>query len=161
MSNWFNNLLPREKTIFITGLLIVIVFLLYEFAWVTASGQIKQLQSRVGTTQHQLEELQQIAIKYHSLDDIEEPASEKFHGPILSIIDSSSRDYGLKNHIKSLTPNGNNQVRLTFKQADFNNLIEWLTDVSLEAGLLIMQIDVNQADEEGLVDVNLTLARKS
>jgi len=87
-------------------------------------------------------------------------SSKNFEGadkPLLTLVSSTAKD----SHIafKRFQPDGENVVKLWMEHIEFNNLLFWLHHIERKNGILIQDISVDQAKEEGFVDVRLTLQR--
>jgi len=77
--------------------------------------------------------------------------------PLLTLVSATAKD----SHIafKRFQPDGEGSVKLWMEHIEFNNLLFWLHRIERKNGILIQEISVEQAKEEGYVDVRLTLQR--
>ncbi len=60
---------------------------------------------------------------------------------------------------KRFQPEGDSVLKLWMEHIGFNNLLIWLNDIDKKNGMSVKEISVEQAKDEGYVDVRLTLAR--
>jgi type II secretory pathway component PulM len=87
-------------------------------------------------------------------------SSKNFEGvdkPLLTLVSSTAKD----NHIafKRFQPDGENVVKLWMEHVEFNYLLFWLHHIERKNGISVQDISVEQAKDDGFVDVRLTLQR--
>jgi type II secretory pathway component PulM len=87
-------------------------------------------------------------------------SSKNFEGadkPLLTLVSSTAKD----SHIafKRFQPDGENVVKLWMEHVEFNYLLFWLHHIERKNGISVQDISVEQAKDDGFVDVRLTLQR--
>ncbi len=79
-------------------------------------------------------------------------------GPSLfALADSSARDAGLKNSLKSLTPIDEKRVKVDLEVADFDVIVTWIEKLDAEHGVDVVEWSVNRELVPGMVSSRMIL----
>lgn len=76
---------------------------------------------------------------------------------LLTLVSSTANEHQIS--FKRFQPEGDTVLKLWMEHISFNNLLIWLNDIDKKNGILVNEISVEQAKDEGYVDVRLTLIR--
>lgn len=76
---------------------------------------------------------------------------------LLSLTDQTARAAGLAGALSRIEPVNNDEVSVWLNGASFDEVMAWLSDLSIERGVHIDQLSVNRATDPSSVDVRLTL----
>jgi general secretion pathway protein M len=77
---------------------------------------------------------------------------------LLSVADQTARASGLAGSLTRIEPVNDNQVNVWLDGASFDQVMVWLSELSLEWGIRVDQLTVNQASDALTVDVRVNLA---
>lgn len=157
MLNWFNSLQSREQRMLMLGVSAVVVFFLYQLVWQPVQDQVAKLSEQVTAQQQQYVELAGIIQQYKALPEMKNTGLK--NASQLSIVDSTSKSFGIRNAVKRLTPEGEGKVRVRLEDVISDKAFQWLAAISREHGLQVDQIDINPAEGAGLVAISVVLKR--
>lgn len=158
MKERWNNLALREKQFVIIGVIIIAVFLLYEWIW-------SPLQQNVMTLRGKIHEQEQVLVWMQSADQrmLSLEKNIKAHTlpattSLLGIVQKASVTSPLAKQITELKQVENNAVRLGFQKVNFDELISWLIQIWREQGLIISEASIKPSGVSGIVTAEVTLS---
>ena len=157
MSDWWNNMAPRERLLIgIAGALTVII-VLWQFILVPSLSARAEAKARLADSDRTLSTLQEA----YALKRAKGAAAPTDARPRAANIDdfkasitSAASDIGLA--IARLQGNDTNSVRLIFENADPRLIYVWLEDVQARFSGQVTRFNMEQAGN-GLVRVNVDL----
>lgn len=158
MKEWFLNLTQRERTMVQVAAAVIIVFIFYMLIIEPISNSYTKKKQNVATATETLEWMQTAAQEVKQLSGgralSEQPRSKQ---QALSVVDRSVRKAGLAGVMKRVQPEGESGVRVWFENAAFDELIKWLSTIESDHGLSVNEINVEQTESTGLVNVRVFL----
>ena len=158
MKEWFLNLTQRERTMVQSAAAVIFVFIFYMLIIEPISNSYTKKKQNVATATETLEWMLTAAQEVKQLSGgqalSERPQSKQ---QALSIVDRSVRKAGLAGVMKRVQPEGDTGVRVWFENAAFDELIKWLAIIEAEHGLSVNEINVEQTESTGLVNVRVFL----
>ena len=158
MKAWFLALTQRERIMVQYALSVIVVFILYLMVLDPIMTSHAKNRKNVAAATATLNWMRSAAIEVKQLGGgralVNRPQGKKF---ILSVVDRSVRKAGLAAVMKRVQPEGDTGVRVWFENASFDVLIKWLSKIESEKGLLVNEINIEQAESTGLVNVRVFL----
>ena len=79
-------------------------------------------------------------------------------GTLANFVDQAVRQQGLNNQLSSMSPVGDDVIRMRLSAVDFNRLVGFIARI-YTSGLEIRDIRITSTDTPGLVDSNIVLFR--
>lgn len=158
MKEWFLALSQRERQLVQVAAAVVTVFLLYLIIIEPISSQYTKNKKNVASATETLAWMHSAALEVKQLQG-GQPLSKRPQGKqfVLSTIDRSARSSGLASVMKRVQPEGESGVRVWFESAAFDELIKWLALIEAKHGLLVNEINIEQTEAVGLVNVRVFL----
>jgi general secretion pathway protein M len=77
---------------------------------------------------------------------------------LLTEVESSAQQQGLRNALKRLQPSGNDQIQVSLEGASYKQLIQWLSSLH-QQGVMAQRVDIQRDRGSDLLGVQLVLAR--
>ena len=158
MKEWFLGLTQRERTMVQVAGLVLSVFIIYLLIIEPVSSTYAKNKKNVAAATETLEWMKTAAQEVKQLKgagiQAQRPQGKQF---VLSMIDRSAKKAGLANVMKRVQPEGDAGVRVWFENAAFDELIKWLATIESEHGLSVNEINIEQAELTGLVNVRVFL----
>lgn len=158
MKEWFSGLTLREQTMVKVAGLVAAIFMLYLVVIAPISSNYSKNKKNVAAATATLEWMRSAAEEVKSLHGggltSERPQGKQL---VLSVVDRSVRKAGLASVMKRVQPEGDSGVRVWFENAAFDELIKWLATVESEHGLSVNEINIEQTELTGLVNVRVFL----
>ncbi len=160
MREWLLGLESRERLFLIWGGVFAVGLIFYLGVLEPLHNGIAQKQEQVTNQQQQLAKLEGLIREYNKIGPgNDRPAGGDKNTSLLSVIDQTGSQFGLKSAMKRLTPDGTNKVRIHLENAGFDKLVEWLATLAKEHRLNIETLNLRPSDSQGAVNGNLTLHR--
>jgi general secretion pathway protein M len=160
MKEWISNLDPRERIFLGWGAVMTLGLLVYLFVLQPLQEGMEQAETQVKGKTEQLNRLQTMVREYKQLGPGEEGKTAKGgNESLLSLVDKTSSEQGLKNAIKRLTPEGDDKVRISLENAEFDKVVAWLAELAKEYRLHVDSLVLHPNDSIGFVNGNLQLQR--
>jgi general secretion pathway protein M len=152
--DWFSKLSASDKR----ALIILVAFLFCAFMYYVTDLSFNYRKTQIS----KLEEnrslillLNTLAQKLHtSKSQVKYQALDQ---PLLTLVSSTAKDNQIV--FKRFQPDGDNVLKLWLEHVSFNSLLLWLHGLDKKNGISVQEISVEQAKEEGYVDVRLILKR--
>jgi len=79
-------------------------------------------------------------------------------GSLLTRVESSASQEGLRSALKRLQPNGNDQIQVSLEGASYQQVMQWLSKLRLE-GVRAQRVDIQVDRQSDLLQVQLLLTR--
>lgn len=161
MKDWLDNLEVRERLFVLGGGIIILVALIYAFAWVPLDKQHRQLATSVTNWERSLAELRPLrSIIISSGQRSSRPVVNTQQAPII-VIDQTLRSRGLEQYRRRSQPTSTNGVRIEFEGVAFDELVLWLGDLSDQHSMHVQAGSLSGISQAGpgRVNASLTLER--
>lgn len=159
MKNWFLSLTLRERTMVKYAASILAIFITYFLIIEPVMTNYAKNKKNLAASTQTLKWMQSAATEISQLRGggtslAERPQGKQF---ILSMVDRSARKAGLGNVMKRVQPEGDSGVRVWFENAVFDELINWLSVIESQNALSVNEINIEQTETAGLVNVRVFL----
>lgn len=158
MKAWFIALTQRERNLVLFMVAVLVLFLFYMLVFEPISSRYEQNKKNVASANVTLEWMRSASVKVKQLGGGKlaspQTKNKKF---ILGVVDRSVRKSGLDKAMKRVQPEGNSAVRVWFERAAFDDLINWLATIESKNALFVNEINIEETDTAGLVNVRLLL----
>ena len=158
MNSLFKNLNPRERYSLIVGGSALLLFLGYILLWQPWQNQVQEMRLRVGEQVDELAWMQQAAKDVKQLRSVGTVSvPNRPTASLFSIIDSSMAQTSLAKANKRIEPNTEQEIRISFEQANFSDLIQWMAGLQQKYSLQVQVITLEKLAGNDSVKVQLTL----
>lgn len=154
---WLNSKDPRERLILITGAIFLILVLLYSIVWQPLSSGFDNRKKLVANQRSTLAWIKQAAMEIKMIKSMgsgNSGANKK--QPLLTTIDRTAKSAKLRDVIRRVEPQGNNQVQLWVEKAPFDPLLQWLGSLQTKFSIKVISISVERLDH-GIVNARISL----
>ena len=154
LTDKFKTLENREQKILVSGLIFVVLFIVYSLIYKPMTSSIDSLQkSNVENQQLRLWMAESAAAIKNSSGT--KSSTNKRRGRSLNEVINSTAST-VKISISRSQPRDNNQYQIWLDQIVFNELLVWLNVLQKDYGVFVSNINLGTTDKKGLVRVNLT-----
>jgi len=158
---WLNTLESREKRIVISGSIALLVILFYLLVWDPIISNHEEQQLKHESQRQLYSWMKNAGAEINSLKSMGGSAAARSRNQsISSLADRSAQVTGVKSFINKIDQSKTG-VKVTLKNADFDLIINWLTDLENKYGIISSQIKIERAKKDGAVNANITLERSS
>ena len=159
MNDWFESLEQREKILVSVGAVVVIITVLYAFAWLPIDKGHKELSASVDRWQRSLSELQPLKHQKPATAT-SRPAAAANQTPVV-IVDQTLRARGLDRALQRSQPTTSTGIRVEFENVAFDDLVLWLGDLNAQYAMDVTTGTFSKPNraEPGRINANLTLER--
>lgn len=158
---WLDTLEGREKRIVISGGLALVVILLYLLIWDPIVSRHEEQQLKYESQRQLYSWMKNASTEIQHLKSAGGGSvAHSKNQSISSLTDRSARTTGVKAFINKIEQSKNG-VKVTLKDASFDLIINWLTDLENKYGIISRQIKIERSKEDGAVNANITLERSS
>jgi len=113
-----------------------------------AEERLRSAQEALAVAQRQASDLRRAASNPGTADS----------GSLLTRVESSAEQQGLRAALKRLQPSGDNQIQISLEGASYDQLMQWLSSLN-EQGVRPERVDIQLDRQTGLLGVQLLLAR--
>jgi general secretion pathway protein M len=159
MKDWFYSLQPRER-LMVTGCAAVIMLaLVYSLIWAPIAERRAQLAINVEAQREVLAWMRQASRQVQEARRNNPIATVNDTRSLLSIVDSSATQAGVRNSIQRMEPEGDRGVKLSMENADFDATIQWLGALKRSHNVDVVSATISPNDTPGQVDTHLSLQR--
>ena len=157
VTEWLASKEPRERLALITGSILLCLLLIYSLI-------VQPLVSGLNKREHLLEQQREtLAWMKQSAEEIK--ILKKFSSSrqsagskqsLLSTIDSTAKAARLREVIRRVEPQGNNQVQLWVEKAPFDPLLQWINTLQQRYAITVSSISIDRK-EQGIVNARISL----
>lgn len=156
LSGW-RGLQPRERVIIAVGSITALILVCYTLVWTPVQRDLARLRVSVPKAQAQLDLMRAQAHQIARLRAGASPTGTT--GDLLTKLERSALARGLRQHITSMEPDGDNAARLSLDAVNFNALLSWLADLQQQSGVRADTATITAQPDAGIVNVRLLLRR--
>ena len=160
MMKWWSTLQAREKKTLGLGSVAFVVMMGYLFLVEPLMEQSDLLTTRVAAQKNLKSHLERVALEAKSLRS-KAGGAKKLSGTgndtLLAVVSKTSRQNGIKEAMKRITPEGSKKASIWFEDASFDQMISWITSISRSYAITVDNINITTEDAPGLVRAKLTL----
>lgn len=160
MKNWFYSLQPRERLMVVACGAFTVIALLYLLIWAPIAERHAQLAINVKAQQEMLAWMhgasQQVRQARLTIPDAAAASDAR---SLLSIVDSTATQGGVRDPITRMEPEGDSGVRLSMEDADFDAVVRWLGGLKRSHNVEVTRATITPDDTPGRVDTRLSLQR--
>jgi general secretion pathway protein M len=159
MKDWYLKLTSREKMMVLSAASVVALFTFYLLLWAPVAGSYTKLKNNVAMAENTISWMKSAANEVSQLRGSGGTVAERPQGKqfVLGLVDKTAKSAGLGAVLKRVQPEGETGVKIWFESAPFDELIIWLDTIQSEHGLVVNEINVEQTDSAGLVNVRVSL----
>ena len=155
LKNRWSELQPRDQRILRYSAVIVGLLLFYLFI-------VDPIQSGRDDAEQRLRSAQEAyAVAQRQASDLKAAASGSAtsnSGSLLTQVESSAQQQGLRNALKRMQPSGDNQIQVSLEGASYSQLMQWLSTLR-QQGVRAQRVDIQQDRASDLLGAQLLLVR--
>lgn len=160
MNNWLAKLNARERLMLFGGGAVLVVSGLYAYTYQPLIEAQQQLDTALENQQRLHTFLQSIGGEVAQLRATAPTESGNPEQTVISLIDSSSGQAGIKAAIKRQQAEGQDSVALTLEHCPFDSLMAWLVTLDSQHGIRVRQISLSrETGDGGIVKGKVLLGR--
>jgi len=153
-SRW-EGLQTREQRILRFGAVILGLLLFYLLIIDPVHSGRDEAEQRLRTAQEAFFVAQRQALDLKAaLSNPATPGS----GSLLTTVESSAQQQGLRNALKRLQPSGDNQIQVSLEGASYKQLVQWLSNLN-QQGVRAQRVDIQRDRNSELLGAQLLLTR--
>jgi general secretion pathway protein M len=155
---WWNGLQARERNILAIGGIACAAMLAWAFVWHPLARARTDAHARVERARSDVAWMRSMtgaANELHAQGD--RGHVERQGKSLLALADASARSSGLGGALKRVEPTGGNSVRVSFDVANFDMLVDWLSQLARDYGVRISDFSADKVEGTGLVNARVTL----
>lgn len=159
MMTWWATRAPREQVTLLVGLAGVLATLAYLLVLEPLQLQRQQAEARFKAASELAAWIDGAADEASYLRKRQAPVGEQATATgLFTLVSAKSNEAGFGNTLKRVVPDQTGAVRLWFEGVAFSALLDWVTALRDQNGILVTAIQLSREPKSpGLVRANLTL----
>lgn len=154
MREWYESLVPRERLMVALGGAAAAIIVLWGFVWLPLSNGTSELRDSLDEKRALLVDLQRVA---GLPSDASIASAGGDRRSLVVLVVETGETLGLS--FSRTRPDGPDAIRVSFDNAPFDTLIEWLVRLERTEGVRVEQATFNGTRTRGLVNGQLSLRR--
>ena len=155
LRNTWNSLQSRERLVVGVGAAILLALLGYSIVWAPVQRDLSNLRIDVPKQRTQLALMR---VQAKQVAQLRGSAPAKIaSGNLLTKLEQSAQNRGLRENITRMEPDETNSVRLSLDSVDFNALLRWLKELQTQNGIRPETTTITAQSEPGLVNARLLM----
>jgi general secretion pathway protein M len=160
MKDWFNSLQPRERLTITVCAVVTAIALIYLLVWAPIADRRAQLAVNVQAQRAAVAWMRQASQQVQAARR-NNPLAMALNDTrsLLSIVDSSAQQSGVRDPIQRMEPEGDDGVKLSMEDADFDAMIQWLGALKRSHNVEVVSASITPNGTPGQVDTRLSLQR--
>lgn len=159
MKDWFLALAPRERVIVASGAVALLLLFVYLALWEPLDRRVQGLREGVAAQQGNLAWMLGASEEIRRLRGTGGRPSTADDRSLLTIVDQSARESGIKQALHRMEPEGGTGVRLWLAATPFDQLVTWLGQLEREHGIAVSALSLEPKETPGTVEARVTLER--
>jgi len=158
LSGFWRDLNARERSVLSLGALAVVSILLYALVWEPWQSDLRRLRQQVPQQKTTLAWMQQQAAAVKPLLQRIARANPGRDLPLLTVVEQTAREAGLRDAIRQMQPGDEGEVRIWIQDAYFDPWLKW-TETLRKQGIESSAVTVNRSPQPNRVNIRMTLVR--
>ena len=155
LRNTWNSLQSRERLVVGVGAAILLALLGYSIVWAPVQRDLSNLRIDVPKQRTQLALMR---VQAKQVAQLRGSALAKIaSGNLLTKLEQSAQNRGLRENITRMEPDETNSVRLSLDSVDFNALLRWLKELQTQNGIRPESATITAQSDPGLVNARLLM----
>lgn len=159
MKDWFNALQPRERLTITACTIVTAIAFIYLLVWAPIADGRAQLEINVKAQRETLAWMRQAGQQVQEARRVVPSAMVNDPRSLLSIVDSSAEQGGVRDAIERMEPEGDDGVKLSMEDAGFDATIQWLGALKRSHNVDVVSASITPSEKAGQVDTRLSLQR--
>lgn len=147
MKAWWQQLNTREQRLVLLLSVFVVIFVIYAYVWQPLNDNIEKSKKSIKRKQDLLTWVQENTTRYQQA---QQNGSTNTRESLSSIVNRTSKMNNI--NIDRMQPQGDD-LQVWIDEISFNQLLSWLATLSQSHGLKVKSIDLNKAEQQGVVEV--------
>lgn len=155
VQNRWNGLQRREQQVMRFSAVILGLLMVYVFIVDPVSSGRDEAELRLRSAQ------EAYAVAQRQVSDLKAAASgstDSNSGSMLTQVESSAQQQGLRSALKRLQPGGDDQIQISLEGASYGQLMQWLIGLR-QQGVRAQRVDIQLDSTSDLLAVQLLLVR--
>jgi general secretion pathway protein M len=152
MKAWWNRLQPRERILLGAAAAVVALTLLWILVWEPLNASRQALRDELAAQQALLDWLERIEPQVEQLRREDRGGRSLDGRSPLAVVDQSARAAGLAAALKRIEPGAGGEIRVSFEQAAFVELMTWLETLIQTRPLVVVRFEASRGNQSGRVD---------
>ena len=149
-NSWWASITEREQQLSVVSVFLLLIAIIYWGIWQPLSIGLANSENQLQRAQQTLSTTQQRATLLVSAGVGQGPAVSQNQN-LTQIVNISARQKGI---IFSRIINRNEQVEVQISNVEFDRFINWLSGLSAQYSVSVINADISRADPEGYIKVN-------
>lgn len=159
VNQWLQTLEQRERHIVISGAIALVIMLFYLAVWDPVISKFEQQQLQLDSQRQLHNWMKNASSEIRSIKSSGGNNIAKYRNQsISSLADRSATTSGIKPFIEKIDQNKKG-VKIRLKQANFDRIVIWLTDLENKYGIYASKVKVEKSKIKGAVNAQITLER--
>jgi len=154
MRAWFESLQQRERMTLMVGTAIAALMIFWLFVWSPLRTGAAELRISVADKEQLLSDLYRAAVASDTDGTVDASSSS-----LVVLIDRTAQTSGLGASLTRARPDGPNGINVSFQNATFDVLTNWLVALQQNEGIFVDGASINSTRERGLVSGQIFLRR--
>jgi general secretion pathway protein M len=147
LKKWFNGLSERERMLVLAAAAVTLVVLFYFLIWSPLQTGIKTQRLALENDQKLLVWVQEQSARAQLLKRTGQ--IKRFNGSLTQLINQTTRAANIS--VSRMQPQ-DEELQVWIDRVPFNTLMQWLNELE-QQGVIILQSDFSETNEEGFVQV--------
>ena len=157
MAEWLARYSPRERLIIYAAAAVLFVLLVHALVLEPYQTRKQALQDELEQQRSDLEWMRS-AVARLPAGGLTPANNAQINGTLANFVDQAVRQQGLSAQLASMSPVGNDIIRMRLSAVDFNRLVGFIARI-YSSGLQVQDIRITSTGTPGLVDSNIVLLR--
>jgi len=159
LKKYWLNLQARERSIISIGATLLILMLLYLYVWEPWHKAIEKYREELPQKRADLQWMKAQGDLASRLKGIKKPDNSASGQPLLTVVERTAQQAGLRTNIKQMTPGDKpGEVKIWLSQISFDKWLLWAEKIKNNEAIEVKSADIQQVDL-GTVEVRATLLR--
>lgn len=158
MQSWWKAREPRERQVLLVGGIVTAVLLAWALVWYPLQRSRDDLRARAQAQQAALQQMRSDSARVAQLHGLGARAKVERQGKsLLALADATARGAQLANELRRVEPVGPKSVRVSFEDASFDAVTDWLEGLARDFGVVATDFSADRAEGTGRVNARVTL----
>ena len=153
MKAWFESLQPRERGILLGGAVVATLIILWAGILSPLATSAAELRAAVATKERLLVDVRRV----QALAPQDAAPVRSGSQSLVVLVDTTRQPHGLE--FARTRPDGPNGINVTFQNASFDSLVDWLISIESNHGVVVETASFSSTRDRGLVSGQIFLRR--
>lgn len=160
-NTWWQQLSSRERSLVSALGVAVCLLLVYFIIWQPISNGVEASKQKVSYNRSLLSWMQKVTVVLQQNPSQNNSTQTTAADQRLAVVQASLKETSFNKHVTQIEETNQNDVQVSIKTADFDDLTDWLVLLWKQKGIIANELTLKKLNNQGMVSATIVLTGRA